>query len=279
MNEEKRYSVSQIFLALLKAGCYLLLFLGSQLLVSVGFAAVAVLAEALSGGGMDPALMEEQLLSQSNTIAVISAVLTLAVLLIFFLIRRKNPLREAGLVKTDLSLVGAAAVLAPACYLAVGLLLSLFPESMLEQYNEASSAVSDVGVIAFLYTVIGAPLVEEVIFRGLIQSRLERAMPRWLAGLLAALVFGLCHGQILWVLYAFLLGFLFSRMRFAARSVLPSLAAHVAFNLLGYLSVALENVLSPNAIPGAMFALAIAGLIVARKQIPLLFGFGKPKVS
>ena len=274
MDNERKSALGNLMMALLKAGCYLLLFLGCQLLVSVAVTAIVTLLTMVDGS-ISYELAMEQALSKSALISLLSSLLTLAALVIFFLARKKNILREVGLAKTDLSQVGAAAAITPALYLLVSLVLALFPQSMLDDYNAVSAPLGDANVTLFLATVLAAPLVEEAIFRGLIQSRLERAMPAWLSGLVAALLFGLCHGQILWIIYAFLLGFLFSRMRMTSRSILPSLAAHFVFNLIGFLMVALEPVLSPEAMSGAILAFSVAGLIITRRQLPRLFGFGR----
>ena len=279
MNEEKKVSAAAVLLALLKAGCYLLLFLGAQMLVTVAFTAILALLAISNGGSPNPDALLTDVLAYTPHITLFSALLTIIILVIFFLVRKKNPLQEVGLVKTDLSLVGASAAITPALYTVVMLVMGLLPESLLEDYAQASAGLSDTGLLALLATVIGAPLVEEVIFRGLIQSRLERAMPGWLAAVISALVFGLCHGQIVWIVYAFVLGMIFGRMRQCCRSILPSLAAHFVFNLIGHLAVALEPHLTPEAISGALIAFSLAGLIMARRQVPHLFGFGKPKVS
>ena len=279
MKEAGRTSAAAVLLSLLKAGCYLLLFLGVQTLITVGFTAVLTVRNMTGGISTDPEALTAEILTYTPHITLFSALLTLLILVIFFLIRRKNPLRETGLVKADLSTVASAAVLTPALYLAVILVMGLLPESLLEEYAQASAGLNDTGLFSFLATVIGAPLVEEVVFRGLIQSRLERAMPGFLAAVIAALAFGLCHGQIVWIVYAFVLGLIFGRMRQCSRSILPSLATHFVFNLLGHLSVAAERCLTDGAIFGILAALALAGLFTARRQLPRLFGIGRANPS
>lgn len=55
-------------------------------------------------------------------------------------------------------------------------------------------------------------------------------MPGWLAAVLSALAFGLCHGQPVWMAYAFVLGLVFAFLRLRTGSILPSLLAHFIFN-------------------------------------------------
>ena len=63
------------------------------------------------------------------------------------------------------------------------------PQQMMESYNQASQGLNTSLLWADLLSVaIFAPLVEELIFRGLVLSRLRKAMPAWLAVLLQGLV-------------------------------------------------------------------------------------------
>lgn len=80
-------------------------------------------------------------------------------------------------------------------------------------------------------TVVGAPLAEEVVFRGYLQGALQLTLPRWAAIAIAAAVFGLCHtlpyALPVGLLGAFF-GFLFSR----SGSLWPSVIAHATHNLV-----------------------------------------------
>ena len=209
MNNERRISIAAVLLALLKAGSYLLLFLGCQMLVTVVVTTAFTLAAVLGGGAYSEALLLEQVLNCTGQITLFSNILTLVILRIFFLARRKNPPAEAGLVPARPRMVAAAAAVTPALYVVIILVLSCLPQAWLESYADASAPLNDTGVWALLATVIAAPLAEEVVFRGLIQSRLRRVMPGWLAVVIAAALFGLCHGQAVWMAYAFTLGLFF----------------------------------------------------------------------
>jgi membrane protease YdiL (CAAX protease family) len=172
--------------------------------------------------------------------------------------------------------VGTAAAITPALYVLVALLMALIPEHLMEGYEQASAALDGSDVLTMLATVIFAPLVEELIFRGLIFSRLERAMPGWLACLLSALLFGLCHGQWIWMTYAFLMGFLFGRMRKATGSLLPSLVSHAIFNTIGFLMGAMTSETEGGGFVLALLLLAIAFAVLVRGRLGELFGWKKP---
>jgi len=271
MRQSRLTSVANVLLALLKAGCYLLLFLLSQTVVTVAVVAVFALWAYFNGGAIDQEALLGDVLTQTPLITVCSAVLTLVILAAVFLIRKKNPLRETGLVRTSPSMVAAAAAVTPALYVLVILVMGCLPEVWLEDYAQASAGLNDTGLLAFLGTVFAAPLVEEVIFRGLIQSRLARALPAWLAAVLAALAFGLCHGQFLWMAYAALLGLIFGWIRLRSGSILPSLAAHFVFNLIGFLAVFAEEAGFASALFLVLPILSLVGCVLARRGLVQLF--------
>lgn len=244
--EEKKRSAGAVLAALGKALCYLLLFLLCQALVAVIFTLAAVLWLSLTGpSGADlPVLLAQAsalILSRTGLIALISDLAVLVVLAVFFLCRKKNPLQEVGLVRTDPWCAGAACAAAPLLYALVTLILAFLPEAWLNSYAEAAAGLDQNDLWTVLATVILAPVTEEVIFRGLIFSRLERAIPSWLAAVLSALAFGVCHGQPVWMAYAFLLGLVFAWFRLRTGSILPSLLAHVVFNGISPLSGALSE--------------------------------------
>ena len=256
-NNDTKRTAGKVLLALLKTGCYLLLFLGCQILVTLVITISYTLFSTLSGGAMGEAQIMELIMGYTSHITLVSNLLALVILALFFLIRRKQVLREVGLVKTRPPMVAAAAALAPGLYAIVITLLGFLPEEWLSAYNEASAALSDTSIWAFLATVIAAPLAEEIIFRGLIQSRLSRVMPGWLAVVISALLFGLCHGQAVWIAYAFLLGLFFGWIALRSKSILPTIIAHVVFNAIGHFSVYL-----PETAPEWAFFLFAGGLLL-----------------
>lgn len=81
--------------------------------------------------------------------------------------------------------------------------LNLFGLSVLEAMEMAS--VSNDTVSMFLYTVLAAPVVEEIIFRGLVLRGLERYGKKF-AIVASALLFGAFHGNIVQSPYAFAVG-------------------------------------------------------------------------
>lgn len=237
--EQNKLTAGKVFGEIGRALCYLFLFLLCQVLISVVYSVTISLYSMLNPGlSMDPL---DLVYACTDQISMISGLATLILLTVFFLLRRKNPLREVGFHFTKGRFVFTAIAVTPLLYAAVSFVLSLLPEAWMEEYAEASAALNQTGILMVVSTAVIAPIVEEIIFRGLILTRLNRVFPGWLSVLLSALLFGVCHGQIVWMTYAFVLGVIFGFLALQAKSIWPSLCAHILFNSIGQLAVYLPE--------------------------------------
>ena len=257
--------VADVLLALLKAICYLGLFLGSQVLVMMPVVIAFAIQAAVGGGEVDQGTLMQVLTDQSMKYSLIANMLTLVVIMIFYLIRRKKFSEALWLRKVDAPTLWEGVAFAPGLYLIVSAVLFALPESWLESYNEASAGITTGGVVGVLAVVVAAPVVEEIVFRGLIMTRLSRAMPGWLAVLLSAAIFGACHGHPVWFGYAFALGTVFGFMDLRAGSIWPSVLGHVAFNSFSQIITVLpENDETEIMFLAVLLILAVAAPIVDR---------------
>lgn len=233
MNETNSNRAVQILTALGKAIAYLALFLGSQTLVALCFSISAALSVVLESGMVDLLQMAELLASYALPMTLISNLLTLAFLAVFFLARSKHVFQQVQLRPVPVLEAMGAASAAPLLYAVVTLALAFLPAAWMADYAQASVALNNTGLLPLLSVALAAPVTEEVVFRGLIQSRLARALPGWPAVLLSALMFALCHGQPVWMGYAFVLGLVLGVMAWRAGSILPSILTHIVFNTIG----------------------------------------------
>ncbi|MGH1365926.1 MAG: lysostaphin resistance A-like protein [Calditrichia bacterium] len=121
------------------------------------------------------------------------------------------------------------------CALFVGLTSALSTETELEFADGDPLVVS----LAFLSAVILAPIIEELIFRGYLQTSMldEFKRPRERI-VVNGMLFAAAHMFILAAMfstfpyYIFLLGFLFAKLYEETRSVLPGILLHGLNNLL-----------------------------------------------
>lgn len=88
-----------------------------------------------------------------------------------------------------------------------------------------------VGVIA---VVVAAPLGEELFFRGMIFGSLRTRFGFWVAGAISSAVFALVHVQPPLVILMFFVGFGLAFIYEWRGSLASSIAAHAAFNLIGF---------------------------------------------
>lgn len=128
----------------------------------------------------------------------------------------------------------------------VGGVINLIPFSpeTAASYMEMSSAPVE-GVkplLAFFVIAFAAPVIEEVFFRGTLLRRLAGEINPLYALILVSLVFGLMHGQIIWILYASVLGLILGMVYLLYGSIYPSIVVHICFNLVS----GIPMILSPS---------------------------------
>lgn len=87
--------------------------------------------------------------------------------------------------------------------------------------------------LLILYTVIAAPICEELIFRGVTLHFASKALPFWIANILQAALFGLYHMNLMQGIYAFLIGLLCGVVYHYGQSIYLSIAFHMLFNAWG----------------------------------------------
>ncbi len=244
--------VKKVLIALGKAACYTALFLGAQLIVSMVFAIIggvdAVLPYIYDNSTLDMeaimAKMAEYLMDRAIVVTLVSDLLALGLLWLFFAARKKRFLQEIHLHKGLPGLAYLPLVIGGACLAGVvSCILDMLPipESVWREYEQSSSMLGGAGPLAMLATVFVAPLAEEVFFRGAVYTRLRRAMHPIAAGVLSALVFALMHVQIIWIGYAFFAGLAMAAVFERTFAVRAAFVLHLAFNLAGgYLMSFLE---------------------------------------
>ena len=137
------------------------------------------------------------------------------------------------------------------------------PQQLMESYNQASQGLNTSLLWADLLSVaVFAPLVEEMIFRGLVLSRLRKALPAWLAVVLQGLVFGFVHGQLVWIVYATLFGLLLGYVRLRTGSLKASILLHLGFNLSSFF-IGIVFYLAPQNFLGQLSVTLLGGIMLA----------------
>ncbi|MCL2056548.1 MAG: CPBP family intramembrane metalloprotease [Oscillospiraceae bacterium] len=184
--------------------------------------------------------------------------------------------KSAGLVKPGLTVPQYA------MFAALGALLNLFcvivinmlPSQVTASYGVSVSQVLSVGglLLNCLAILVYAPLMEEIIFRGLCLTYLRDCMKPYAAAAVLSVVFGLSHAQPLWAAYTMIMGMVFSAAAIRTRSIIPSIAAHFSFNLVSfilYFTAMAHGLDWPFGLPGYAVWLVLAAVCVSAAMLSI----------
>lgn len=255
-------------LNLLKGFCYLALYLACQTVATYLF----LFAASFFLGMQNPALLEtdagmntliEQVydatLSQSSLILILATAIFLLILTVFFRARGKRLTQETWLIPVRVQSLWPVVLLGVslAVFICYAIAWIPWPENLLQSYEELYAVSNDDGVICFLATILFAPILEELTFRGLMFTRFCRAMPAPAALILTSTIFGAMHGTFLWASYGFIGGVAMTLVFMKYRSLLAPMLMHAVFNLVGGYLIAWM------VFPSALYDIAFFGLSLA----------------
>lgn len=85
-----------------------------------------------------------------------------------------------------------------------------------------------------------APILEELLFRGAIQGRLQASgLSPWVAIIISSFIFGVVHMNPAQIPFAFLLGMMFGWLYYRTGSLLPGIIGHVLNNSIAAINMIL----------------------------------------
>lgn len=286
-----RMSAKDFFKAVGKAVAYFAVYYVWQV-IAVNFVAAGAAVSALSQyeGGLNDyyAFADEIYYNVYETvnrfslhITVAAGLLTLITYFIIFKLRGKKPLFEVGITKLPFSQIPILILFGFSLNMLVSVIIGIipFPESWIESYAESTAVISEAGIaITLITTLICAPIVEEVTFRGLIYSRLAKGMPMFAAMLISAWIFGVAHGNVIQMLYASLIGYIICYIRIKYNSLTASILVHFGFNLfsvaMSFIGETDQFILGLIMIAGAALSLALLIYIMNTNKYKVEYTFG-----
>ncbi|MBP3451444.1 MAG: CPBP family intramembrane metalloprotease [Agathobacter sp.] len=121
------------------------------------------------------------------------------------------------------------------CSIAMSMISLIFP-SWLEDYMELIESVGltgDIPLLMMIYSVLLAPIGEELIFRGVTLRIARKAFPFWIANIIQALLFGIFHMNPLQGCYTFLVGLFMGYVCKKGGTLYHAILFHFLFNLWG----------------------------------------------
>ena len=255
---------------------------GGAIILSLG----AAVGGAVIGGGRAIELIDRFMTENMNLFSCLIYVVPGAVFITwyYFAFVEKRGIRE--------TLYSHTRRLSPACFgwivllgfavqhvisLLMAAIYAIMPSAM-DQYTEMidSSGISQYSILWAVSTLILPPIVEEIIFRGLILQYLGRAGARFLvANIIQAVLFGVFHMNFVQGIYTALLGFLLGWLAYRYDSILVPMVLHAIFNLFGTVLVDLESRFLPDIVLTLIILGSVPLLVITILMIH--FGVGEKK--
>lgn len=134
---------------------------------------------------------------------------------------------RTALLYLDFILIGVAATALSACMMAI---LKVYARDAYRYVENFCTKNATNATLCFV-SVILAPIIEEVVFRGLIQHHLEKVMPFWIALLLSAICFGVWHRNLGQFVYTFMMALIWGIIYHATGSIRHTMVIHFCLNL------------------------------------------------
>jgi membrane protease YdiL (CAAX protease family) len=244
-------------------------------------AVALMLAEYLIG----TVLFDLNVLSAMNAVDAGGMVMVISNAIIFTIVMEYKGLSYRELFHSSASQAGASLGLILAAILltvpALILVVTFFVEVVVKLFPLSSAEVAmfkEMGsgsVGAIIITSLLAPVLEEMLFRGIILRSFLLQYPKWISILGSALIFGAAHMNLYQFTAAFMLGMFLGWLYQRSRSLVPCIALHGVYNsaLLGMSLMgeewAADKIGNQAALLlAAAFVIGAAGLSLLRHLLP-----------
>lgn len=181
--------------------------------------------------------------------------------------RRGGVRLRFGIKWSDATMILWGVVLVTAASLILEPLIALFPAHYLEELNESLGR----GGWTILTTVVAAPVLEEIFFRGMLLEQLSRRWHSTVAVLVSAFVFGAIHFIPPQAINAFVIAIVMGYIYLVTRSLVPVIIIHAINNGLAYMTLELTDtqatdirtMITDDTIYWAVYAVSAAILAVS----------------
>ncbi|SHI99578.1 CPBP family intramembrane glutamic endopeptidase [Parasporobacterium paucivorans] len=172
--------------------------------------------------------VQDAVLNQSLLITCVAAIATL---LLYFVKYRKNIQIDVEMQKVNISF-GYAALLGMMASVSLSRLLSLLPiDNLFGNYAEVQNTLFGGNIFMEILTLaIIVPVLEEILFRGLVYGRMSRYSGRRAAAVISSIIFGIYHMNLLQGIYAFILGMLLVFVYEKYQSIMAPVILHAFAN-------------------------------------------------
>lgn len=222
--------------------------------------------------------MLNRTLSIALDLQVFAAAVTLPILILYYRMDRKRDVKYGRVHKYSAVPFGlfifVAVLGVAACLAGNNLITASGLYSVSDSYNEISEILYGGKLfLEFLGLGLIIPIVEEMIFRGLIYRRLREYMNVGPAAVICSVIFGLYHGNLVQGVYAFLLSLLFIYVYERYHTMFAPILFHAAANLFSVAVSELGFMNSMYASFGAFWGSTIAACVVLILMVYLIERF------
>ena len=156
-------------------------------------------------------------------------------------------------------------VMVSAGLIGIGLdnMISMSPlVSMSAAYQEANAGFyGGTLVMELLSSALFTPILEELVFRGILFGRLKRLLPLWAAVLGSSLLFAVMHFNIVQFIYALFMGVVLAGAAQLGGNVCYAVFGHMTINLIAVLRT--ETGILKETVQGNLLSWMISGTILA----------------
>ena len=257
-----------------KAALYFAVYFVTQLIVSFVYGTIwsaKKTAELMAAGEtVDAMALTEQLATQimdkATEMIFWAGIIALIIYWIRFAVRKKNFFKEVQIKKIVTNGILPIVVTALSMNVVVSVVISSipWPQEWIDAYMTNSASI-DGSLMSWLAAVVMAPLLEEIVFRGLVYTRLKKGMPAIVAAVIASFVFGLCHGTAIWIIYATGLGLVLTWVFEKYQSLTASILFHLSFNTMGLIISMIPE--SMEIVIWILLVVSVVGLVYGVKQM------------
>ncbi len=213
----------------------------------------------------------DMLYANSDILSLITQILSVvAVVTVFLIIRHKKkdnkPLATAyfSLKKVSPMVLVMSALLAFCAYFTVNAFVIGVNSIFALEPDETEITFSAVKLFTL---VIGAPVCEELIYRNMALTNMNKRLSPIVSIVISSAIFGVVHGSPVQMIYAGALGFVFGVLFVRTESIFPSLLAHAVFNALGFGMPFLAEYVETNTASESLFNVIFVVLSVVTNLV------------
>lgn len=228
-------------------GIYFLTQIAVSVVFSMGLTTKLTMELMAAGEEVDANIILEQVtaevMNQAMFMTLIAGVGALFIYWLVFFIRKKSFIKEVCIRPIPVRSIVPIALMAVCFNIITSVIISLipWPQSWMDSYATNSAAI-DGSLMAWFTAVFMAPVLEEVVFRGLMYTRLKKGLGMIAAAIMTSLIFGIAHGTIIWFIYTFIFSMVLIWIFEKYQSLTACILLHMAYNFSGMaLSLILEG--------------------------------------